>query len=199
MEKFDLNTDPHLHFEKLFNQAESLKVREFNAMTLATVGSDGRPSARIVYFKGMIRGGFAFYTSYEGKKAKDIDQQPWVCVNFYWPELNQQIRIYGAVTRLTREENESYFKTRPRESQIGAWASHQSSELASYEQFQSQVKSVEEKYSGSESIPCPPYWGGYRIEATEFEFWFGRAGRYHERYVFQKSGTGKWRSFLRNP
>ncbi|HND86014.1 MAG TPA: pyridoxamine 5'-phosphate oxidase [Pseudobdellovibrionaceae bacterium] len=197
--QFDLNLDPHDHFQRLFKEAEDQKVLEHNAMTLATVGADGRPSARIVYFKGMVRGGFSFYTSYEGKKAKDLDHQPWVCVNFFWPELHQQIRITGAVTRLTHDENENYFKTRPRESQLGAWASHQSAELQNYEAFQNQVKQVTEKFAEVATVPCPPQWGGYRIEATEFEFWFGRSGRYHERYIYQKTNSGKWRTFMRNP
>src|SRR5437868_2533199 len=161
-------------------------------MALATVGADQKPSVRIVYFKGLIRGGLSFYGNYDSAKGKAIAFNNAVCVNFYYPARWEQIRISGRAHKLTRAENEAYFKTRPRLSQLGAWASNQSSEMPDREFFQRRLEEFEKSFEGEE-IPCPENWGGYHILPEEFEFWFGRDGRLHERFVYQKSGSS-WRT-----
>ncbi|RYZ82553.1 MAG: pyridoxal 5'-phosphate synthase, partial [Proteobacteria bacterium] len=133
---FDLSVEPLTHFTRLLDEAKSRGEPEHNAMALATAGADLKPSVRIVYFKGLIRGGLSFYTNYESAKAKSLDQNKWVCANFYYPTRWEQIRITGQAEKLTRAENEAYFKTRARLSQLGAWASHQSAEIPDREYFQ---------------------------------------------------------------
>jgi pyridoxamine 5'-phosphate oxidase len=196
--KFDLSLDPFLHFERLLAEAKARGEPEYNAMALATVGADAQPSVRIVYFKGLIRGGLSFYTNYSGAKSKDIEANPKVCLNFYYPESWQQIRVTGVAARLTRAESEAYFATRARLSQLGAWASHQSSEIPSLEFFQQKLDAVEARFAGG-PVPCPPDWGGFHVVPSEFEFWFGKNGRLHERYVYARLPEGGWRRFLRSP
>ncbi len=195
---FDLSQNPYFHFERLLNEARAKKVVEPDAMTLATVDSDGQPSARILYYKGMVRGGLSFYTNYGGQKSLEIEVNPKICLNFYWAELWQQVRIYGTAEKLTRAESEAYFSTRARLSQIGAWASNQSQEIPNYEYFQNKVNEFEKKFEGQE-VPCPPNWGGFRVEAKRFEFWFGLTGRLHERYVYELQADGTWKTSLLSP
>ena len=192
---FNFQADPFDNFSFLLNNATEKKIAEPNAMSLATIGLDGKPSVRIVYFKGMVRGGFSFYCNYESEKGRSLAKNHEVCVNFYWPELWQQVRISGVVEKLSRSESEAYFATRPRISQIGAWASNQSQEIDSYDVFGKAVESFTQKFEGQE-VPCPPHWGGYRIEPQRFEFWFGLTGRLHERYVYTKTEDGWARSML---
>lgn len=194
---FDLSLDPFAHFTRLYQEACEKKVIEANAMTLATVDSQGQPSARILYYKGMVRGGFSFYTNYNGRKAQDISANSKICLNFYWPELWQQVRIDGVAEKMTRAESEAYFKTRARLSQLGAWASQQSEPLPSYDFFQKRLAEIERKFAGQE-VPCPPNWGGFRVEAKRFEFWFGHDGRLHERFVYEKTGAG-WQTQMLFP
>jgi pyridoxamine 5'-phosphate oxidase len=203
---FDFQLDPFVNFEWLLREAKLRGEPEHNAMALATAGADHQPSVRIVYFKGLIRGGFSFYTNYAGAKARDIEANSRVGLNFYYAKAWEQIHIKGVAVKLTRAENEAYFKTRARLSQIGAWASHQSEELASFESFQEKVQQYETQFAGEE-VPCPPGWGGYHVIPHEFEFWFGKTGRLHERYVYQRetvdgNDDGRvvtWRRFLRSP
>lgn len=196
---FDLSLDPFLHFENLLAEAERRSEPEYNAMSLATAGRDLQPSVRIVYYKGLIRGGLSFYTNYNGAKSKDIEANPRVCLNFYYPVSWQQIRVTGFAEKLTRSESEAYFKTRARLSQIGAWASNQSEEIPSFDYFQSKMDEFEARFAGGE-VPCPPNWGGFRVVPSEFEFWFGKNGRLHERYVYARAEEGaEWRRFLRSP
>jgi pyridoxamine 5'-phosphate oxidase len=194
---FDFSVDPLTHFTGLLNEAKRRGEPEHNAMALATAGADQKPSVRIVYFKGLVRGGLSFYGNYNSAKAKAIEFNKNVCVNFYYPTRWEQIRVTGWADKLTRAENEAYFKSRPRLSQLGAWASNQSSEIPDREYFQRRLEEFEKSYEGQE-IPCPENWGGYHIIPEEFEFWFGRDGRLHERYVYQKAGAS-WRTFMRSP
>jgi pyridoxamine 5'-phosphate oxidase len=194
---FDFKKDPFENFLTLYKEAQIKGIPDANAMSLATVNKENKPSVRIVLFKGLIRGGFSFYTNYDGRKAHDIDANPNVAANFFWPHLDRQVRIEGTVERVTREESEAYFSTRPRLSQLGAWTSNQSEVLESFNVFQAKLKAIDEKFKG-QKVPCPPHWGGYRIEASEIEFWFGKSGRLHERYVYQRNGEG-WKTFLRSP
>ncbi|MBK9321786.1 MAG: pyridoxamine 5'-phosphate oxidase [Bdellovibrionaceae bacterium] len=194
---FDFGLDPFVHLERLLLDAKNRGEPEYNAMALATVGAGQRPTVRIVYFKGLLRGGLSFYCNYNSLKGKSIDLNNSVCANFYYPTRWEQIRIAGRAYKLTREENEAYFKTRPRLSQLGAWASNQSAEIPDREYFQLRLEEFEKSFEGQE-IPCPETWGGYHLIPEEFEFWFGRDGRLHERFVYQSEGSN-WRRFMRSP
>lgn len=194
---FDFSVDPFTHFTRLLDEAKRRGEPEYNAMALATVGADQRPSVRIVYFKGLIRGGLSFYGNYNSAKAKCIAQNNWVCANFFYPNKWEQIRVTGRAYKLTRQENEAYFRTRSRLSQLGAWASEQSEEIPDREYFQRRMEEFEKSYEGQE-VPCPENWGGYHIIPEEIEFWFGRDGRLHERFIYQKQKNG-WRTFMRAP
>lgn len=195
---FDQSLDPFLNFERLLTEAKNRGEPEYNAMALATAGADHQPSVRVVYFKGLVRGGLSFYTNYDGAKSRDIAANPKVCLNFYYPTSWQQIRVVGTALKLTREESEAYFRTRARLSQLGAWASHQSEEIPSFEYFQDRLAEVETRFAGQE-VPCPPGWGGFHVIPEEFEFWFGKNGRLHERYVYERQPNNTWRRFLRSP
>lgn len=197
MSGFDFKIDPLENFESLFTDALNKNLPEPNAMALATVNSEKKPSVRTVLYRGLIRDGFSFYTNYQSRKALDIETNPIVCANFFWAQLERQIRIEGQAQKTTRAESEAYFKTRPRISQIGAWASDQSRPLASLESLEVKFKNIENKYS-NQDIPCPPHWGGFLIIPEIIEFWFGRAGRLHERYQYTRSANGWSRLFL-NP
>ncbi len=192
-------SDPLLAFQNALQNAEIKGVREANAMALASVDAQGSPSIRVVYYKGTVRGGLSFYTNYQGKKALDLARNPHVAANFFWIELFEQVRFQGYVEKMTVEENEAYFRTRPRMSQIGAWASHQSEEIPNHDVLLQRFDEYEQKFEGQD-VPCPPHWGGYLLIPTEIEFWIGREGRLHERYVYQRTRKDEvWRTFMRSP
>jgi pyridoxamine 5'-phosphate oxidase len=194
---FDFKLDPFENFRSSLKAAQLKGIPEHNAMSIATVNSSSQPSVRIVYYKGLIRGGFSFYTNYQGRKSLDLEINPNICANFFWPHLDEQIRISGIVEKLTESESDQYFATRARLSQIGAWASLQSQDLQSFDQFRERLAELEKKYAGVK-VPRPPHWGGFRIVPFEIEFWFGRDGRLHERYVYSTSADG-WKRSLRFP
>lgn len=194
----DFSVDPFLHFTRLLDVAKNRGEPEHNAMALATVGANLKPSVRIVYFKGLIRGGLSFYGNYNSTKGKNIEQNNQVCLNFYYANEWEQIRVSGKAYKLTRAENEAYFKTRNRLSQIGAWASNQSQEIPGTEYFQRRIVEYEKSFDGQE-VPCPENWGGYHVIPEEFEFWFGKSGRLHERYVYQLQADNQWRAFMKAP
>ncbi len=196
---FDFQVDPILNFENLMKEAENLEVAEPNAMSLATVNHEGRPQVRIVLFKGMIRGGFSFFTNYLSPKGQALLVHPAASLNFFWAPLARQVRIEGQVHPLTRAEAEEYFRTRARLSQIGAWASLQSQNLSGFDVFHQRVKEMETKFAGRE-VPCPPNWGGFHLIPQSMEFWFGRDGRLHERYIFERENPySPWQRSLKFP
>ena len=197
---FDFAKDPLQNFQIQFSSAEKSITKDVNAMSLATVGKDGKPSLRTVLFKGLLESGFTFYTNYQSQKAQEILLRSEVSLLFFWKEIDQQIRIEGIVQKLSRETSEKYFSTRPRESQIGAWASAQSTELKSLEDLDRVATEVEAKFRGQE-IPCPPHWGGFLVRPTMIEFWFGQKGRLHHRYIFEKKNVNDahWRKYLKFP
>lgn len=194
---FSFAADPFISLDQKVAEATAQGIRDANAMTLATVGQGGRPAARIVLYKGLVRGGLSFYTNFESRKGRELDAVRFASAVFFWPSLHEQIRLEGEVEKLRRDESEAYFRTRPRESQIGAWASAQSEEIADLEVLAGKVGFFERQFAGQE-VPCPPHWGGYRLIPEAFEFWIGRPGRLHERYCFEKQGDG-WRRFMRSP
>jgi pyridoxamine 5'-phosphate oxidase len=173
----DLNSDPFLQFYVWFTEAEQAQVLELNVMALATASVEGRPSCRIVLLKQMDARGFSFFTNYDSRKGQELARNPFACATFYWHELERQVIIEGETEKLTHQESETYFASRPRGSQLGAWASHQDQILMSREELEEAYHHFEKMYAGK-TIPKPPYWGGYRLLPTSFEFWQGRANRF---------------------
>lgn len=196
---FNFNKDPIENLLQQIKLAEERGIKDAIAMSLATATKDGQPEVRAVLFKGMIRKGLAFYTNYDSPKAKELSENPKATLLFYWGPLQEQIRISGAVDRLSREESEKYFSTRPRLSQISAWASSQSQEIPNFEFLDERVKLFEQRFSGIE-VPCPPNWGGYRLIPLKMEFWFGREGRLHERFMYERTSEQQnWNRKLVSP
>jgi pyridoxamine 5'-phosphate oxidase len=194
-EPFDeshLDANPMLQFQKWFSEARAVAVHEPNAMTLATAGTDGQPSARIVLLKEVKEDSFVFYTNYRSRKGSELAGNPRAALVFYWPVLGRQVRITGRVKKTTRAESERYFHTRPTGAQLGAWASRQSSIIADRGTLERRVQKLEAKYAGK-SIPLPPDWGGYKLYPDSIEFWQGRLNRLHDRLRYAKERGGRWK------
>jgi len=186
-----IGKDPVSQFEKWFQEALSSGIPEPNALTLSTVSEDGRPSGRIVLLKGVERGKFVFYSNYQSQKGKELDKNPACGLTFFWAELERQVRIEGIASRSDAMASEKYFQSRPRESQVGAWASPQSAIISNREILEERVKKIQEKFKGQEKLPKPNQWGGFEVEPLKIEFWQGRSNRLHDRIVFTKV-DGAW-------
>jgi pyridoxamine 5'-phosphate oxidase len=196
---FDFSQDPIWSFENQLKKATALVPKDPNAMTIGTVSADGAPSLRTVLLKGMANGGLVFFTNYESQKSKEMLMNDRASALFFWATLEQQIRFEGRIAKTSRAENEEYFKTRPRLSQIGAWASQQSQVIPNKEFLERRVLEFEKQFEGQE-VPCPPHWGGWRLEPLHIEFWFGRGGRLHDRYVFERTTPQQeWVRSLKSP
>ena len=182
--------DPFAFFEQWFDEARAAGVREPNAMTLATVGADGQPAARIVLLKGQNARGFVFYTNYESRKGDDLAAHPHAALVFWWEPLERQVRIEGTVEKVAAKLSDAYFASRPRGSRLGAWASDQSRVVDDRAELEARLDEVEEEYDDGH-IPRPPHWGGYRVLPTRFEFWQGRPNRLHDRLEYIPA-DGAW-------
>jgi len=174
------SADPIEQFAHWFDEALRSEVDDPNAMTLATARPDGRPSLRIVLLKGFDERGFVFFTNYQSRKGREMEDNPHVAICFWWSKLARQVQIEGAVTRVSPEESDAYFASRPLDSRLGAWASDQSSVIASREVLDRRLQEMRTNYADGE-IPRPPHWGGYRLVPHEIEFWQGRPNRLHDR------------------
>jgi pyridoxamine 5'-phosphate oxidase len=221
LERQDLRADPLDQFQSWFEAAAHARGKsrwrkigialydvwqavigntrvEVNAMTLATVGADGKPSARTVLLKGTDKRGFIFFTNYHSRKGQDLAANPHAALTFFWVELERQVCIAGPVAKISREESEAYFKSRPKGSRIGAWASRQSSVVPDRSALEKQWAEISAKYPGDD-VPLPSFWGGYVLRPERMEFWQGRASRMHDRFCYTRQADDSWRTERLSP
>lgn len=182
--------DPLSFFHKWFSEAQAAEITEVNAMTLATCDADGKPHARIVLLKALDSQGFTFFTNYDSSKGRQIEKNPFASVVFFWKELERQVRIEGKIEKVSAEESDAYFQSRPAGSRLGAWASPQSTRISDRSVLDNNYKRYEEEFNSA--IPRPSNWGGYRILPVSIEFWQGRSSRMHDRILFEKESDGSW-------
>jgi pyridoxamine 5'-phosphate oxidase len=188
----DVDADPFRQFRAWLEVALTGGLAEPNAMILATVAADGQPSARTVLLRGFDDAGFVFYTNYDSRKSCELAGNPRAALVFFWPELQRQVRVEGTVERVTPEESDRYFQTRPRDSQLGAWASPQSTVIPSRATLEELFREADQRFEGRD-VPRPPNWGGYRVRPAVLEFWQGRPGRLHDRLCYRRLPSGGWK------
>ena len=188
LSKSEMPESPFTVLEDWLKTALDKKLKEPNAFTISTV-VDQQPDSRVVLLRDVSENGLIFYTNYSSKKAKDLEKNPHVAINFFWAELDRQIRIKAKVEKLDTKQSDAYFASRPRESQLGAWASNQSDDLESRERLEKSLAAFEEKFENTDQIPRPDFWGGYLMVPHFFEFWQGRSSRLHDRICYEKSNA----------
>ena len=186
-----IESDPIKQFQIWFDEAIAASLPMPDAMNLATVTPDGRPTARMVLLKHVDADGFVFFTNYQSSKAKQLEINPYAALVFYWVQLDRQVRVEGKVTKTSAEESAAYFKLRPRESQIGAWASPQSEVISAREVLEQRAHELADQYCDRE-IDCPAHWGGFRLTPDRIEFWKSRVGRLHDRILYELQPDGTW-------
>ncbi|MEM7699673.1 MAG: pyridoxamine 5'-phosphate oxidase [Verrucomicrobiota bacterium] len=201
LSRADLDPDPLTQLSSWLSAAVEAKISDPNAMTLATIGLDGMPTARTVLLKGQDERGLVFYTNFTSRKGRELTEHPKAAVLFYWRELERQIQIRGAVSKIAREESEAYFFSRPYSSRLGAWASRQSETVADREALEARFEKYRKRFPDngeSDCVPLPDFWGGFRIAPQLFEFWQGQSGRMHDRFIYTPADRG-WKIERHSP
>jgi len=187
----EMDQDPLLEFERWFEKARASGEALPEAMALATASPAGVPSVRMVLFKGINKGGFEFFTNFNSRKGRELEANPFASIVFWWERLRRQVRVEGRVQKVEEEQADQYFRTRPRGSQLGAWASRQSQVIPNRADLENRAQALEVKYRGRE-VPRPPFWGGFRLIPDSMEFWLGRADRLHDRLLYRRSKDDRW-------
>jgi pyridoxamine 5'-phosphate oxidase len=191
LDEKEIDRDPIRQFQIWLDDAIAANIPLAEAMTLATATPEGRPAARMVLLKQVDHNGFVFFTNYRSAKARQLDANPYAALVFYWNLIERQVRVEGSVVRTSAEESREYFQTRPRESQIGAWASEQSEVIAGRDILERRAQELETLYCDRD-VDCPEHWGGYRLKPERIEFWKGRIGRLHDRILYELTSDGAW-------
>jgi len=188
----NIDSDPIAQFHNWFQDVLKANIEDPNAMLLSSCARSGKPSARVVLLKDYTGDGFTFFTNYASRKGAEMAENPFVSLTFFWKELHRQVRIEGRVEKLPAETSEAYFQSRPRGSQVGAWASPQSHVIKDRKELMDRVEEMRKKHEGEEVLPLPPFWGGYLVVPDRIEFWQGQLSRLHDRFLYQKNEAGEW-------